>query len=241
MNRSYRILLPLVVTVALGACDGRGPTQPTSAPLSATASGQTFTVAGVVTDEHGERVAEAVVTMGYWVDGRVHFQSVSADARGRYAIRFTADPSTSGFVARAQVAAEGYEDYWRSITLVASGATVNQDFRLLPITRVTAGESIGLSVPPDVGECRGWVAAACAIVRVAVPQTGSLRVEAIPTDPGDAIPPVEVCCVRGGEVYGNPISVPVTAGIELEVKVGLPRGSTTTRSFRVGTAFDASR
>ena len=82
---------------------------------------QTFNVAGVVTDERGAPMAGAVVTMAHWVGGHVEFPSVSTDATGGYAISFTANPLGSSFVARAQVVAEGYEEYWRS--LMGTGGT----------------------------------------------------------------------------------------------------------------------
>ena len=120
----------------------------------------------------------------------------------------------------------------------ASGTTVIENFRLHRITRMMAGESIPLSVPPDIGECRGWAAEVCAIVRVTVPKDGNLRIEAIPNDEGAATPPVEVCCVGGAEQYGNPNTVPVVAGVELWVLVGMRRGFTTNQSFLAKTAFD---
>ncbi len=249
MNTFYGKTLPALLPIVLTACDGRGPTQPTAVtqptvvtqptPPSPPINGQTFDVAGVVTDERGAPMPGAVVTMGHWLGGSVRFPSVRTDATGGYAISFTATPLGNGFVARAQVVAEGYEEYWRSIMGATGGTTFTETFRLQRITRMTAGDSIPLSVPPDVGECRGWVAEVCPIVRVTVPKDGNLRIEVIPSDGSAAKPPVEVCCINGDEGYGNPITVPVAAGVELWVKVGMPRGLTTIQSFLVKTAFEA--
>ncbi|AMY08856.1 hypothetical protein LuPra_02062 [Luteitalea pratensis] len=247
MNTFCRTALPILLPTVLLACDGRGPTEPTTVtqptaagqPAPPPPPGQTFNVAGVVTDERGAPMAGAVVTMAHWVGGHVEFPSVSTDATGGYAISFTANPLGSSFVARAQVVAEGYEEYWRSL-MGTGGTTFTETFRLHRVTRMTAGDAMTLSVPPDTGECRGWVAEVCPIVRVVVPTDGRLRIEVIPSDGSAPTPPVEVCCVRGSEEYGNPITVPVAAGVELEVKVGMPRGYTTIQSFRVMTAFEAS-
>ena len=112
--------------------------------------GRAFNVAGVVTDERGAPMSGAVVTMAHWVGGHVAFPSVSTDATGGYAISFTANPLGNGFVARAQVVAEGYEEYWRSL-MGTGGTTFTETFRLQRVTRMTAGDSITLSVPPDIG------------------------------------------------------------------------------------------
>lgn len=251
MNTFYGKALPVLLPMVLTACDGRGPTEPTAVmqptavaqpapPPPPTPPGQPFNIAGVVTDERGQPMPGAVVTMAHWVGGHVAFPSVSTGPSGGYAISFTANPLGSGFVARAQVVSEGYEEYWRSLMGAASGTTVVENFRLHRITRMTAGESIPLSVPPDIGDCRGWVAEVCAIVRVTVPKDGNVRIEVVPSDGSAATPPVEVCCIRGDEQAGNPITVPVAAGVELEVRVGMPRGYTTIQSFRVRTAFETS-
>ena len=252
MATFYWRALTVVLSMPLMACDGRGPTEPTAVTQPTTVAqpappaapvpppGQPFSIIGVVTNERGEPMPGAVVTMAHWVGGHVNFPSVSTDATGGYAIRFTANPLGNGFVARAQVAAAGYEEYWRSLMAVSSGTTVVQDFRLHRITRMTAGDAIPLSVPPDIGDCRGWVAQVCAIVRVTVPKDGNLRVEVVPGNANTATPPVEACCVRGDEVAGNPMTLPVAAGVELEVRVGMPSSYTSTQSFLVKTAYEGS-
>ena len=221
----------LVLLIFAASCHGGSPTSP-----SLVAPGELFEVAGVVTDERGTPMAGATVTMGHMSGGTHHWPSVLTDASGSYKISFTA---TAGvFVARAQVVAEGYEEYWRSITRSTGATTFIENFRLDRIIRVTAGKSIVLTVPPDVGECIGWVAQVCPIVRVTVPSQGHLTIEVDPIGQSAELPPIEVCCVDGNERYGNPITVPVSSERELEVKVGLRRGFATTLSFRVKTSFD---
>ena len=239
MNTFHRKALLVLLPLVLPACDGRGPTQATR-PTAASQSiyGENFEAAGVVTDEHGRPMAGATVTMGSWLGGLLQRPSGLTDPTGHYQISFTATPQGNGFVARAQVVAEGYEEYWRSITRSTGGTKFMEDFRLDRVIHVIAGNSIVLAVPPDIGECRGWVAELCPIVRVTVPSQGHLMVAVDPIGQSAELPPVEVCCVDGNERYGNPITLPVSSEGELEVKVGLRRGLVTTLSFEVKTSFE---
>ena len=225
----------LVVLIIAASCHGGNPASPSGSP-ALVARGEPFEVAGVVTDERGTPMAGAVVTMAMGGPAS-HWPSALTDASGSYKISFTAMPNV--FVARAQVVAEGYEEYWRSIMRSTGATTFIENFRLDRIIRVTAGDSIVLTVPPDVGECRGWVAQVCPIVRVTVPSQGHLTIEVHPIGQSAELPPVEVCCVDGNETYGNPITVPVSSERELEVKVGLRRGVTPPLAFLVKTSFDS--
>jgi hypothetical protein len=110
----------------------------------------------------------------------VQWPSALTDASGSYKIGFAANPLGNAFVARAQAVADGYEEYWRGIIRSTGTTSFIENFRLDRITRIAAGESIVLSVPPDVGECRGWVAEVCPPVRVTVPTQGRLSIEVHP-------------------------------------------------------------
>ena len=83
--------------------------QPPQPPPPAT----NFEVTGVVTSEQGVPVAGAVVTMANGPYSS--WPSTVSDGSGGYRIAFSATSTGSGFVARAQVIAEGYELYWRSL------------------------------------------------------------------------------------------------------------------------------
>ena len=233
-SRKVTLALPLLM---LAACEGGGPVQPT-APSSP--PGLAFEVAGLVTDERGAPMPRATVTMGYWLGGLLHRPSALTDASGSYKFSFTANPLGNGFVARADVVADGYEEYWRSIMRSTGTTSFIENIRLDRIVRIAAGESIVLSVPPDVGDCRGWVAELCPIVRVTVPAERRVSIEVHRVGQSGDLPPVEVCCVGGDEQSGNPITVPVAAGRELEVKVGLRRGFTAPLSFLVKTTLETS-
>ena len=93
-----------------------------------------------------------------------------------------------------------------------------------------------LTVPPDLGECRSWMAAVCAVVRITIPKAGRLTVEAVSDDTMTERPPLEVW--GNEEVYGNPLTLSVVPGPELELLIGLGQGVSTTRSFKVKTSFE---
>jgi hypothetical protein len=132
---AIRVLLALAVIV-VGGCDGRGPVQPTGS--SPAVSGESFEVTGIVTDERGAPMPDAVVTMGYYLGGLLRRSAVPTDASGSYRIGFTARALGNGFVARAQVLAQGHEEYWRSLSR-SNGRTFVENFRLYRTTRIAAG------------------------------------------------------------------------------------------------------
>ena len=236
----------VIALLAAAGCDGPTPTQPGPSTQPGPAgpppptNGTSFEVTGIVTDEGGAPMPGAVVTMAHYTGTDTHslrWPTASTDASGNYRIGFTAIPLGNVFVARAQVVADGYEEYWRSIR--ADGRmTFVENVRLSRITRITAGDSTVLSVGPNVGDCRGWVAAACAVVRITVPKAGRLTIEAVSDDTMTERPPLEVCCESGNEVSGHPVTINVAPGPELTLFIGLGQGVSTTRSFRVKTSIE---
>ncbi|MBA3642272.1 MAG: carboxypeptidase regulatory-like domain-containing protein [Acidobacteria bacterium] len=203
-------------------------------------SGERFEVTGVVTTDQGVPVAGAVVTMAHWFGGVLHWPSAVADTSGAYRIGFSATvlPGSAGqFVARAEVVAEGYELYWHSLKAALDSNNLVANFQLYPIRRVAAGNSMVAAFPSDVGECTGWVAARCGIVRVTVPHAGNLTVEVTPTDQSAGQPTLEICCVSGNEIYGNPLTLSVGGGSESTILIGLRPGSTAAESFVVKTSL----
>ena len=206
-------------------------------------SGERFDVTGVVTNEDGVPVAGAVVTMGHWLNDVVRWPATVSDTSGAYQIGFSATTASWGppnrFVARAEVVADGYELYWHSLTADAGVNNLVGNFPLYAIRRVSAGDSTVAAFPSDVGECPGWVAQRCGIVRVTIPATGTLTVEVTPTDPSARQPTLEICCVSGDEVYGNPLTLPVNTlyGNEWSVLIALRDGNRAAESFVVKTSF----
>ena len=180
-----------------------------------------------------------VVTMAHYAGSEVHsirWPTVTTDASGNYRIGFTPYLLGGSFVARAQVVADGYEEYWRSIR-TDGRTTFNVNVRLSRQTRIAAGESTVLSVAPDDGDCRSFMAGVCGVVRITTPNSGRLTVEVVSDDAMPA-PQLEVCCESGNEVWGNPVSLKVAPGPELQLLIGLGQGISTRRSFKVKTSFE---
>jgi hypothetical protein len=161
--------------------------------------------------------------------------SVVTDASGRYTIGFTADTAgTTGM--QAEIFALAYERYQRSI--MATNSSLVENFRLRGIQLIAAGDSLVLSIAPDDGECNDAFVGPCRIVRVTGPTDGTMRVEALSTQPAAAQPQVGLCCVSGNERYGNPVTMPVTAGTAYyEVQIGLSQGITTSQSILLKTSL----
>jgi len=215
-----------------------------SIPLPPTNAEQ-FEVAGVVTNDAGAAVAGAVVTMAHYVGGNIQWPSTNADMTGAYRISFSGNVlqrTVDRFVARAEVVADGYELYWAELTQPRGWTGSNdlvRNFPLYPIRRVAGGDSAAVAFPSDVGICTGWVAPRCGVVRVRIPNTGTLTVEVTPTDQSAGPPTLEICCASGNEIYGNPLTLTLDGfrGSEVTVNIALRRGGLAAESFVVKTSL----
>jgi hypothetical protein len=250
------VLLATVLWTA--ACDGRGPTTPTSPPApppppstgggpsrspSPPQSSIVFEMTGVVTDDEGIPVPGATVTV--WHDAFVESSVVVTDASGRYSVRFSSargsnagPPGTELSVGMALIDAPGYDWYARYI--VTPTEQVVENFRLHRIHRITAGESAVVTVAPHDRVCGSDYSPGretiCGVVHVVAPSDGTLTVEAVPAEGASAIARLEVFGSRGGGT-GNPTSIPVTAGTEYMAVLAVPWGLTASQSFVVKTSM----
>jgi hypothetical protein len=226
-------VVAMVLVVVAAGCNGGGPITPTGTSRP----GEAFEVTGVVTDDQAVPVGGAYVTMAT-AQAR---PSVMTDASGTYKIDLKATPwvnpgTGQSFLARAEILADGYDEYWRTID---AARPLVQNFRLHRIERIRVGDSIVLSVTPDSGDCHVEFYGPCGRIRVSAPATGNLRVEAVPTQEGTVLPQLEVCCVAGNERYGNPVTIRMTAGTELRVEVGQASpGFVASESVIVKTSFE---
>lgn len=235
--------------------DRPAPTTPSESTITASPQppqpqpanqAETFDVSGTVTDDRGAPLAGAKVTMAHYGAGGILWPSVVADVSGRYRIGFSGTVMPRGqdrFVARAEVVADGYELYWSEVTQPTNWTgpnTLTASFPLYPIRRVAADGSTDVSFPSDVGLCTGWLGARCGIVRLTIPAaTGSLTVHVTPADDFAAAPTLEICCVSGNEIYGNPLTLKLDGfrGSEVAVLIGLDRSRIAGQSFRVRTSL----
>ena len=98
-----------------------------------------------------------------------------------------------------------------------------------------------LPLGPDDGMCvtgLSWtLATVCRTVRVTAQANGTMTVQAISSGDGGQ-PLVSVCCVSGDDRGGNPVTLPVTAGTEFTVEVGLTGSISKPQSIMVKTSFD---
>jgi hypothetical protein len=237
-----RGVIAVMVAVLAAACQGGSPTGPATTSLAQTGATSpapsnriAIEVTGRVTDAGGIPIVGAEVTMRHYFGGQTRSPSVQTDASGSYTLTFTADPlgGNAGGAARAEIRADGYDWYNRTVPAVSAGV---ENFRLQRITRVTAGGSAVVSVTSENGDCLGWLYGPCGRLRIVPPAGGTLTVEAVATEEGATAPALEVCCVDGNEVYGNPVTLSATAGTELWVEVGQSRDARPSRSVLVTTS-----
>jgi hypothetical protein len=244
----------LVTLVLAMACNGRGPTTPStsttpptptfppSAPRPPQGPVMSFEMTGLVTDDEGTPIAGATVTA--LLD---HYTgpSVVTDASGRYSIRFaSARGSNAGplgtelAVAMAFIESPGYDWYERYI--LAPTEQFVENFRLHRIRRITAGEQAVVTVAPDDRVCGiDWSPGRetiCGTIHIVARTDGILTVEAVPTGAGSTIHRLQVYDSRVGGT-GNPVSIPVTAGTEYVADLALPWGFKASQSFVVTTSI----
>ena len=183
--------------------------------------------------------------MRHYLGGVIQAPFTMTDAAGVYTIAFTANPWTNSRgrgAARAEVNLfETHEVYHR--TVFATGPHLVENIRLHPLQRFVPGDSVQLTITADDGECTGglsWtLATVCRNVALTAQANGSIILEAI--SGGDAGGPlISVCCVSGEDRYGNPLSIPATAGTTFAVEIGLTGEFATPQPIVVKAAVTSS-
>lgn len=246
----------LVVTVLLAAaCDGRGPTTPTSPSAPPSTGGgprpppqsMAFEMTGVVTDDLGTPVPGAKA--GVWLLDYGDLSSAFTDASGGYTVSFSGVPGSNYFpdwdppgtehaVAFAFVEASGYQSHLRY--LLGTTPHLVENIRLHRVQRITAGESAALTIAPDDTVCVGdaWPGRGliCRTVRVVAARGGILTIHAVPTQAGPELPGLTVYNDRAGS-RGNPASIRVFEGTETVVHVEMPWGINASQSVVVQTSM----
>lgn len=237
-----KYIVPTVALLLLIGATGCQEATP-AAPSAAVSSGERFEVTGVVSDDVGTPLAGIVVTMRFYLSGFMKSPATRTDAAGAYKIVFNAnpwtEPSRGRAAARADLTPDGYEWYYR--TVYATAPQIVENFRLHRLQRIAPGESAMLPLGPDDGMCvtgLSWtLATVCRTVRVTAQENGTMMVQAISSGDGGQ-PLVSVCCVSGDDRGGNPVTLPVTAGTEFTVEVGLTGSISKPQSIMVKTSFD---
>ena len=235
----------LLATLAW-SCGGSTPTAPTRAPASAVPAAPApsppraappIVLTGQVTDAYtGAPIPGAVVS----INGRYR---APTDSAGFFSVSGLLDYGygTHDFT---YVSADGYDIDYRFIQ------GTSQNVRLYPTARITAGETVSLTVRPTDTLCVNNVQDipglgdeyVCRSEHVVAAADGVLTLEAFAPD--GSHPPVESeivdptnCCA---ESLGNPRSIEVSAGTEVVVNVEMPYGSTMSRLFTLTTSLAPS-
>lgn len=218
------------------ACDDAPPSpvgpssSSASSPSNSTGS---WDLSGVVIGDDGRVISNTPVAIGL---GHPDEPVVQTDGMGRYTVKF--DAKLKGYVygSTATVRVNAGADYEPETRLFKPvGVDPRQTLNFLPrrIRWIRAGESVSVTVGPDDAPCFNnvqdgswYVHLVCRTVRLIAPANGVLTAEVGPAGidtaklemegPGDLD-----CCYQG-----NPLSMPVTAGmvikISVEVVPGLP-------------------
>jgi hypothetical protein len=235
VQRSTSVMFGLVFALFAGACgDAPAPpaapsvVSPTSVPsLTPPSPPPTIVLTGQVTDSTtASPISGATVS----INGRYR---TTTDGSGNYSLTGLLDAGRNGDF--TFVSANNYASDYRYIR----GAS--QSVRLYRITRITAGDSMVVTIAPDDTLCVNNVQDTlglgqdyvCRSVRVVAPADGIMTLEALSTQAG-ARPGLEVetvgvspCC---SERMGNPVSIPVTAGTEVVANVEMVYGSAASQS-----------
>ena len=207
-------------------------------------SGVTYEVEGRVQDEDGRVLAGGVVSFSYSSpvqSSRYAEAQATADSAGLYRVAFTAVPGGyAGSVAFARTTKDGHDADNRWFHGNAQGARSTLDFHLYRVRRITAGESLAVTVAASDSLCYNNVRdspgigpdPSCRTVRVVALVDGVLTLEATSTSNGTH-PNLAIETVNASSEwrFENPASIPVTAGTEVMANIELAAGSLGRESF----------
>ncbi len=221
----------------------------------ASADAVTFDLTGTVTDDTGHAVAAADVYLDFLTSTEPgtyysHASAVTNDA-GFYEVVFTAVTGASGGGATAlvRVTQSGFESDYRYFVPATDDTSQTLNVHLYAINRITAGDSMVVTVNPDDTICVNNVQDypglgqdyVCRTVRIVAPSNGVIVLEARATADGSH-PPLETesvnaspCC---SEQLANPATIQVSAGTEVMANIEIPYGSRTGQSFVLATAMN---
>jgi hypothetical protein len=239
--RAVSVLAGVAAAATSLACDKTPATSPSSTATStatpagtAAATTGSWELSGVATGDDGRPVTNARLIINLGIHGAVLGMT---DETGRYHVTFDAQRGAfiRGSTAEVTLFGDGYEvDYsWFRPT----GSDSHQVLDLHPnlIRWINTGESVSVAVAADDKLCINnaqdmpnySVQYVCRTVRFIVPADGVLTVEAVSANLPASHPPLEMegvpepdCCY-----FGNPLKLPVVAGMVVKVSVEILEGS----------------
>lgn len=221
-----------VGTLLSGACEKTSPS-PVGPSDSSTNSSGPWELSGLAVGDDGRLIANAPVSVGV---GRPS-EPVKTDDFGRYTATFDARQGGYVYGSTATVYLEAGVDYEAETRLFRPvGSNRLQTLNFLPRRKmwIQAGEPASVTVESVDAPCFNNAQDGagpgpvylCRTVRMIVPTTGVLTVDAESAAAGSR-PPIEMegpgildCCY-----LGNPLSMPVEAGMEVKIRVEILEGS----------------
>lgn len=246
-----------VFLAASGACDSN-PTGPSNQPPPPPppAPGLVlapFHISGVVTDEDGRPLSNALVVINRYTlirDGKavtpVTWSETRTDDQGRYQMdieavrdafhkRWLSNIVGFGF---ARVDTREYSDDFQFLTSATS--TVVRNFRLNRFVQLAAGDSATVTFRPDDCVCRDdFQDTLCRYLRITAPVDGTLTVNVAPLN-GAATAFVSVLDDIGDPACpcaSTTVSYPMRAGETSLLAISIPPAFPQTRSYAVTTVF----
>ena len=184
------VRLVVVLVVSLGWACGSSPTSPSPGPGPAPAPvgppPVPVRVFGVVTNDHGTPVADALVNLTYQPDlAAAQGASTRTGADGRYELQFNAE-QPGNVSALVRVISNG--DYNVSEQFVRVGGSVERNFRLRPVRTIGLGQSIRVTFDADSSVCSSaLIAGLCEWVRIQSPAT-SYQLDVRASGTGGVVP-----------------------------------------------------
>ena len=213
----------LLVTLA-SACGGSNPL-PSAPSTPSVGPTSTFHVTGIATDDDGNPVAGANITVQPFVDSAVQKSVppvvVVTDGAGFYRLDFAANRDAGGFIASVKAESPGHDTAYYNIRPVSTSQNASQNINLYRIKRISAGESIVMTVLPSDSLCGSNNSEAlCRYVHLVAPSDGLMTIGVVPPLGGAYAFGAQVV---GGPGFGwdNPLSFRVTAGAEVVVTIGV--------------------
>jgi len=250
---------PVATTVATTP---NPPASSSSTPVSSYVA-SSYHVSGIVTGDDGIPIAGARLMFQYLdfigTPGTFPYKDaiVYTDANGAYIADFPAiagtahgPTGTETAFAYVDIFPGGDYDYGAHYVLAPSASNadhqvITQDLQLRRRTRITAGDSIVVTISPGDDVCENFVQdshpwpaeSVCRTVHISVPKDGMLTVEALENESG-VVPALEIewpggpspCCLV------NPQSFFVPAGTDVKAQLEMPWG-TPLSSFLLKTSF----
>jgi hypothetical protein len=220
------VVLLMMLTSACGGSNSSpsAPSTPSVGPPT------TFHVTGIATEDDGNPVAGANITVKPWVDSvqkSVLSVVVVTDGVGFYRLDFAANRDAGGFIAWVKAESPGHDTaYYNIRPEVSTSQNASQNIHLYRIKRISAGESTVMTLLPGDSLCGGNTSEfMCRTVHIVAPSDGLTTIESVGllSDTGE-----------------RTASIPVTAGAEVVANVGVfaPSGTLLdSQSFPLNTSL----